>query len=89
MKLVKDVHDTIWSEYKSYSEVYYFINKWHVVYDEWGNENFHIHIKPNSGNIDLEPTLHGMDGDILLKIAIEMGVDTRLYSFNTNIQKYN
>src|SRR5690606_34478340 len=45
--------------------------------DQWNNnwENFHIYQK-DSGEIDLLRTLHSMSGGDLLKVAIEMGVDT-------------
>ena len=76
MKLVKSVHDAIWSEYKTYREVSLYVDNWHEV-DEWNNywENFHI-IQKESGDIDLLRTLHSMNGSDLLKMAIDMGVDT-------------
>ncbi|WP_100613447.1 abortive infection family protein [Confluentibacter citreus] len=76
MKLVKSVHDAIWEEYKSYKEVSIYIDKWHES-DQWNNnwENFQIYLK-DSGDIDLLRTLHSMSGNDLLKVAIEMGVDT-------------
>jgi len=78
MKLVKSVHDAIWDEYKSYKEVKLYIEKWHI--EEWdynGNhdENFVIALK-ESKDIDLLQTLHNMSGSVLLKVAIDMGVDT-------------
>lgn len=76
MKLVKEVAEAIWAEYKSYTDVEHFIRKWHVIYDYYGdNENFIICRKANQ-SIDLENTLHGIDGETLLKIAVELGVDT-------------
>lgn len=76
MKLVKSVHDAIWAEYKTYREVSLYVDKWHEV-DEWNNywENFQI-IQKESGDIDLLRTLHSMNGSDLLKMAIDMGVDT-------------
>jgi hypothetical protein len=75
MKLVKSVHDAIWEEYKSYKEVSLYIDKWHEV-DQWNNwENFQI-INKDSGEVDLLRTLHTMSGSDLLKVAIDMGVDT-------------
>ena len=77
MSLIKAVHDAIWEEYKSYVEVSLYIEKWHEVEDDWNNhwENFQILKKP-SGDIDLLRTLHSMSGNDILKIAIDMGVDT-------------
>ena len=76
MKLVKSVHDAIWEEYKSYKEVSLYIDKWYEG-DQWNNnwENFHIFQK-ESGEIDLLRTLHSMVGSDLLKVAIDIGVDT-------------
>jgi hypothetical protein len=44
--------------------------------DDYGNwENFRLSIK-NNNDIDLFTTLHSMDGELLLKIAIDLGVET-------------
>ncbi len=76
MKLVKDVAEAIWAEYNSYVDVEHFIKKWHFSYGPYDNdENFYISRKANQ-TIDLENTLHAIDGETLLKIAIELGVDT-------------
>lgn len=77
MKLVKSVHDAIWEQYKNYREVSLYIDKWNEVDEDWNNhwENFSI-IKKESGDIDLLKTLHSMNGSDLLKVAIDMGVDT-------------
>jgi hypothetical protein len=80
MRLVKSVHDSIWEEYKSYKEVKLYINKWQVVEWDYNNneyENFSIAYKDKEKKeIDLLQTLHNMNGEILLKVAIDMGVDT-------------
>lgn len=75
MKLTKDVEDAIWKEYTSYKQVRNYIEKWHE-YDERGFwENFRLVISDNK-TIDLNATLHSMPGEIILKIAIDLGVDT-------------
>lgn len=81
MQLVTSVEKAIWIEYPSYKLVRLYINKWyknnHDPYgfnnDFW--ENFTISEKPNK-EIDLSATLHGMNGTDLLRIAIDLGVDT-------------
>lgn len=77
MKLVKEVNDAIFAEYKSYKDVRFYISKWHKEdrdsYNYW--ENFTIYSKENK-EIDLPKTLHEIDGETLLKIAIDMGVET-------------
>ncbi len=77
MKLVKSVNDAIWTEYKTYKDVSYYINKWHESDKDWNNhwENFSI-IYGDNKEIDLVRTLHNMQGSDLLKIAIDLGVDT-------------
>ncbi|MFV0397720.1 MAG: abortive infection family protein [Bacteroidales bacterium] len=74
MALIKNIESAIWLEYKSYKDVKFYIEKWY----EWENnnwENFPIVLK-ESKDIDLSATLHGIDGETLLKIAIDLGVET-------------
>ena len=81
MQLINSVEKAIWDEYKSYKQVRLYINKWHESHyqsdgftnDFW--ENFAIVERPNR-EIDLTLTLHNMSGTDLLKIAIDLGVDT-------------
>lgn len=75
MKLVKQVDTAIWDEYKSYREVRMYIEKWHEENDYNNWENFRIAIKDNK-EIDLLQTLNNMSGELLLKVAIDMNVDT-------------
>jgi hypothetical protein len=79
MALIKSVETAIWKEYPSYKEVKLYIKKWHVIdSDSWNNysENFAIVSKNDNGDIDLVSTLHGIDGNTLLKIAVDMLVET-------------
>lgn len=81
MKLLKSVNDAIWAEFGSYEQVRYYINKWHEDnYEPNGfndnySENFKIFEKENK-RIDLLATLNSMNGTTLLKVAIDLGVDT-------------
>lgn len=78
MKLVTDIDIAIWKEYNSYENVALYIDKWHVIEQgDWNNyyENFAIKKKSN-GQIDLKQTLHAIQDELLLKIAIDIGVDT-------------
>lgn len=72
MQLVNSVERAIWDEYKSCKQVRLYISKWHKD-NYW--ENFPIIEKQNE-EIDLTATLHAMTGTDLLKIAIDLGVDT-------------
>ncbi|HFK5504969.1 abortive infection family protein [Elizabethkingia anophelis] len=78
MKLVQEVHNKIWQEFTSYKEVLFYIKKWHKeefydAYNQW--QNFII-VFDNRQNIDLKATLHNMQGDDLIRIAIDLGVET-------------
>jgi hypothetical protein len=77
MELVSKVDGKIWETYSSYRKVEFYLEKWHVV-DEYNNywENFIIYKKENEGVIDLEKTLHNIGGEILIKIAIDLGLET-------------
>jgi len=74
MKLVDDVEKAIWKEFESYKRVQIYLQKWH--WSDINYENFCIVDKDDNGTIDLTKTLHTMDGETLLKIALELGVDT-------------
>lgn len=78
MILIKNIESAIWTEYKTYKDVKYYIDKWHTLeQQDWNNywENFPIVIK-ESKDIDLITTLHGIDDETLLKIAIDLGIET-------------
>lgn len=76
MKLVKSVETAIWEEYETYREVKLYIDKWYQS-DEYHNnwENFRI-VQNGNNEIDLLQTLHNMDGNLILKVAIDIGVET-------------
>lgn len=77
MTLIKDVEVAIWAEYKTYKDVNYYISKWHISENDWNNnwENFSIILKDNS-EINLSQTLQKVGGDILVKMAIDLGIET-------------
>ena len=83
MALIKRIADTIWAEYGSYTNVLFYVQKWHECNNDWSEywENFSIRFKDNPKDndhpiIDLLSTLHNMDGEMLLKIAIDLGIET-------------
>ncbi len=81
MDLIKKVETTIWKKYESIKNVSFYIQKWHKSgYDECGGfcENFNITYQ-NDKDIDLSSTLHNMDGELVLKIAIDLGIETPNY----------
>lgn len=78
MTLIKNIESAIWDEYKSYKDVKFYIEKWHQVEENWNDtwENFSIILKESNNEIDLLSTLHRIDGEMLLKIAVDLGVET-------------
>lgn len=77
--LIKEIAESIWREFKSYQEVLIYIESWHYTepgYDSYF-ENFEIVYSDLSKlQVDLLPTLANMDAETLIRVAIDMGVDT-------------
>lgn len=79
MLLIKEIKDTLFELYKSYEDVENYITKWHINYDRF-NENFNIRYKDNEyTKIDLKKTLNNIEDELLLKIAIDLGIETPDY----------
>jgi hypothetical protein len=86
MKLIEDVENALWNMFTTskYYNVEKYLEKWQVFEDRWTETGFHIGWTPqfeikkqkDGVSIDLKSTLHLIDGETLLKIAIELGVDT-------------
>lgn len=75
--LAKKISDNLWVHYKSYDMVKFYISKW----QKWDYSNDYngvanFHIVESSKGIDLVRTLTGMDNETLIKIAIDLGIDT-------------
>jgi len=77
MLLIDDVEKSIWDKYESYKKIRFYIEKWQITEKDWNNswENFTIAEKEN-GEIDLLSTLHSIDGETLIRIAIDLGLET-------------
>ena len=79
MKLITEVEKKLWDLFpdKKYMNVLFYIEKWHEEEFDLNNswENFTIY-KDERKNIDLLRTLNSINGETLLKIAIDLGVDT-------------
>lgn len=86
MKLVEDVENTLWDMFTTskYYNVEKYLEKWQIFEDRYTDSGYHIGWTPqfeikkqkDGVSIDLKSTLHTIDGETLLKIAIELGVDT-------------
>lgn len=76
--LIRDIIDTLWKELQTWDNVWLYIKGWHREYtDRWPTENFNIkYSSAGKPRINLVETLNGIDSETLLKIAIDLGVDT-------------
>lgn len=82
VELIPQIEEAIWSlfEISKYKNVKRYINRWHQAegtgYHDY-DENFCIFYKDEERKeIDLSETLHHMPNDILIQIAIDVGVNT-------------
>jgi len=77
MKLISDVRQSIVDQFQTPDNFRFYIEKWQIVEEDWNNTsaNFRISCFGN-GNIDIQTTLHNIDGEIILKMAIDLGVET-------------
>ena len=79
--LAKKIKDAIWDRYDTYYMVEFYISKWQKTwwvgddYDAYKQTNFEIIHKPDGG-INLLSTLMGIDNETIIKIAIDLGIDT-------------
>ncbi|MBP3254536.1 MAG: abortive infection family protein [Bacteroidales bacterium] len=81
MSIIQNINDRLFELYRSYDDVENYIEKWHEIYDSFGdNENFPIVFKDNERKkIDVKKTLHYVDGETLIKMAIDLGIETPDY----------
>lgn len=79
MKLIQKIENKLQDEFAvDIQNISYYIKKWHQSWDEdnfRSGENFFIQYT-DFRNVDLLPTLHSMDGQLLLQIAIDLGIET-------------
>jgi hypothetical protein len=75
IQLAKDIENAIWKVYPTYKDVRFYIFRWHK-YDERNDwENFRVIFKEDQ-KIDLLSTLNNIDSELLIKMAIDLGVPT-------------
>lgn len=70
MKLIPEIEDALLNTYKTYENVRIYLGKW-----ESRVKEFRI-FEDHSREIDIACTLHRSNEETLLKIAIDLGVDT-------------
>lgn len=83
MSIVQKITDSLFEQFTSYENVEAYLNKWHQVeHDDFNYfwENFQFYYRDEAKKkIDTAKTLHNVDGEILLKIAIDLGIETPDY----------
>ena len=76
MNLVEQIEKAIWQEFSSYEKVMIYIRQWQYLYNERGDKFKIIYKDREYNQINLLQTLHIVDDETLIKIAIDMGIDT-------------
>ena len=78
MGIIQELCDKLYELFHSYENVEAYVEKWREGYDNFGNNaNFYIQYKDTERKqIDLRKTLHQIDGETLLKMAIDLGIAT-------------
>lgn len=82
MRIVQKICDSLFEQFKSYENVEAYLRKWHEELYNWNGswENFYICYRDEAKKkIDATKTLHNVDGETLLKIAIDLGIETPDY----------
>jgi hypothetical protein len=73
IQLIQKIEDSLWQEFKSYKNVQFYIQRWQ---EEISYNDYNFYIRDSNGKLDLPSTLHGIDSNTLLKMAIDLGIET-------------
>lgn len=73
LQLIKKIETSLWNEFESYKNVKFYIERWQ---EEINYNDYNFYVRDNNGKLDLTSTLHGIDSSTLLKIAIDLGIET-------------
>ena len=77
MDITQKINDRLYEMYQSDCDVQYYVKHWQEEYDDYGYSNFDIQYQTDDRErIDLKKTLHNVDGETLLKMAIDLGLET-------------
>ena len=82
MDVVQKISICLFEQFRSYENVETYLSKWHQEERGWNNfwENFQFYYRDEAKKkIDAAKTLHNIDGETLLKIAIDLGIETPDY----------
>lgn len=86
MKLIEEIDNALWESFPTskYFNIEKYLEKWQKFehrttetgYNLGYGPQFELIKKNDKNDIDLKSTLHGIDSETLIKIAIDLGVDT-------------
>ncbi|MBC6491281.1 abortive infection family protein [Flavihumibacter stibioxidans] len=76
-RLIQEVKEKLFDSFGSYDNVRMYLERWHDS-NGWNYQNFQL-FNRDDGKIDVLKTLNGMEGELLLKIAVDLGVATPDY----------
>lgn len=76
MELIERLQVALTDRYPSPDDLRFYLEKWHESYDNFGDEQNFYFTNDRQGNVDLKRTLHEMPPDLVVRIAIDLGVDT-------------
>lgn len=75
MKLIDSIERKLRELYPYADDTKFYLEKW-IEEDGYSWQNFYIQLQDDSEYINTSKTLHGIDSETLLKIAIDLGLET-------------
>ncbi len=75
MQIIAQLCDALINTFKSYDDIVIYLEKWIIEIDDY-KSNFNIIYDKESHTIDVKQTVATIDGETLLKIAIDLGIAT-------------
>lgn len=76
-RLIQEVKEKLFETFVSYDNVRTYLEKWHES-DDYYWQNFPF-MNRDDGKIDVLKTLNGMESELVLKIAVDLGIATPDY----------
>lgn len=76
MKLIDQIEEVLWKEFVGYQKVEFYFAKWQT-FGYSCEPNFRIYYKTNNPEqISSKKTLNNIDSETLIKIAVDLGIET-------------
>lgn len=76
MELVGRLQTALENGYPDPDDLHLYLDKWHEDYDGFGDEQNFRYVYDKQADVDLKRTLHEMPPELVVRIAIDLGVDT-------------